>query len=501
MLARASAFIEERPWLTLAVIIAVGALLRFWNLGGPSLWIDEISSISFARVPSGLLWSDWMVYETNPPLYYFLLSFWIDVFGESEFAVRAMSVMFGLAAIAAVFAFTRALHSTHAGLLAAVFCAFSAEQLGYSQETRGYMLGLLAATLAALAMLRITDAWRERAHSVRELWPHYALYVGGATVALYTHTTFFVLPLLANIFMVWLWVFATPRRLSDALGWIGANFVVAALWAWWALMTVRQMQTGAETVSWIPSPTLHDTAAIIAHVIATRSFDSYNVLTGAAFAVVMAWGWWKLPPERRVFALVFGAGVPFVLLAISLARPIFLERTLFWVQFMYLALLGVGVLTLPWARWRFAAAALIALLLVADSLYWLRTVYREPWRDVAAIVRAQAGPRDAVLTDSAFGAVNFDYYCRRDGCANVTVLAMATERGRRGVGEFYEGPEVSSENAVAVLARYERIWVIARTTDDPTVVLEGAATLAQEDHLGDETGRMRLTVWRPGAAQ
>jgi len=109
MLARASAFIEERPWLTLAVIIAVGALLRFWNLGGPSLWIDEISSISFARVPSGLLWSDWMVYETNPPLYYFLLSFWIDVFGESEFAVRAMSVMFGLAAIAAVFAFTRAL--------------------------------------------------------------------------------------------------------------------------------------------------------------------------------------------------------------------------------------------------------------------------------------------------------------------------------------------------------------------------------------------------------
>lgn len=442
-----------------------------------------------------------MVYETNPPLYYTLLSFWIDVFGESEFAVRAMSAMFGLAAIAAVFAFTRAFYSTQAGLFAAVFCAFSAEQLGYSQETRGYMLGLLAATLAGLAMLRITDAWRERAHAVRELWPHYALYAGGATVALYTHTTFFVLPLLANVFIVWLWVFATPRRLNDALGWIGANLIVTALWAWWALMTVRQMQAGAETVSWIPSPTLRDAASIIAHVIATRSFDSYNVLTGAAFAAVMAWGWWKLPPERRVFALVFGAGVPIVLLAISLARPIFLERTLFWIQFLYLALLGVGVLTLPWARWRLAVAAVLALVLLGDSLYWLRTVYREPWRDVAAIVRAQAGPRDAVLTYSAAGAVNFDYYCRREGCANVAVLAMATERGKRGLGEFYEGPEVSLDNAASVLGRYERIWVIARTTDDPTAVLTGAAALAQEDHLGDETSRMRLTVWRPGAAQ
>ena len=205
--------------LSLAAIIALGALLRFWNLGEPSLWADEIASVSFGRAPADLLWSDWMVYETNPPLYYSLLNGWMDVFGEGEFAVRAMSVVFGLAAIAAVFMFTRALHSTFAGLCTAVFCALSAEQLGY---------------------------------------------------------------------------------------------VALALWAWWAWITVLQIQTGAETVSWIPKPAIFDTIAIVSHVVATRSFEIANVLIAGVFGAVMAWGWWKLPLEGRVLALVFGAGVPLV---------------------------------------------------------------------------------------------------------------------------------------------------------------------------------------------
>lgn len=501
VLTRTFAVIQERPWAALAVIIAAGALLRFWNLGGPSLWIDEISSVSFARVPVGLLWSDWMVYETNPPLYYFLLNGWMDAFGESEFAVRALSVLFGLGAIAAVFAFTRALHSTPAALCAAVFCALSAEQLGYSQETRGYMLGFLAATLSAYALLRICDAWRAGAHGLRELWPYYSIYAGATTVALYTHTTFFVLPLLANVFIIWLWIFMTPRRVGDALNWIGANLLVVALWAWWALITIRQIQTGAETISWISSPTIRSAVSVLSHVIATRSFDSYNVLTAMIFAVVMTWGWFRLPLERRAFALVFGVGVPFVLLTISLVKPIFLERTVFWVQFVYFGLLGVGVSALPWARWRFLIGSLFALILFGDCVHWSVTTYREPWREVAAILRAESSPDDAVLTFSAASAVNFDYYCREDGCGDIDVLAQATRRGRRGIGQFYGGPELTADNAADIVGEYERIWVVARTEDDPAGVLNGVAQREFEDRLGDPTGRMRLSVWRAMPAQ
>jgi 4-amino-4-deoxy-L-arabinose transferase-like glycosyltransferase len=501
MNARVSKLIDERPWYAILAILLAAAVLRLWNLDGPSLWIDEICSVVFAQTPFGLLWSDWMVYETNPPLYYQLLSAWMAMFGESEFAVRALSVVFGLAAIVAMFAFGRALHSAQAGVLAALFCAFSAEQLGYSQEARGYILGFLAATLSALALLRIADLWREGAKPLRLMWPHYALYAGATAVAVYTHTTFFILPLLANVFIAWLWVFRTPRRMSDAIGWAGANLVLAVLWAWWILMTIRQIQSGAETVSWIPTPTVRDTVAIVSHVVATRSFEIVNVLLAGVFGAVMLWGWWKLPVERRALALIFGVGVPFVLLSISLVRPIFLERTLFWVQFVYLACLAVGVATLPWARWRFAVAALVALVLMADALNWSRTAYREQWRELATVLRDNAEPGDAVVLYSASGVATFSYYCRRVGCDDTPVLAQATTRGKRGLGQFYEGPELTVDNAAAAVAGYRRLWVVARTEDDATPIVETVATLDGAERLNDETGRMRLTLWRVDAAE
>ncbi len=498
MSTRVSAFVDQRPWYAVLAIIVVAAALRLWNLDGPSLWTDELASVAFARAPFHLLWSDWMVYETNPPLYYSLLGGWISVFGESEFAVRGMSVVLGLAAIAAIFLFARALHSTQAGVLAALFCALSAEQLGYSQETRGYMLGFLAATLAALSLLRIAHAWREGAAPARQLLPWYALYAGTSAVAVYTHTTFFILPVLSNVFIAWLWIFRTPRRLNDALGWVGANLVFAALYAWWITITLRQIQTGAETAAWIPTPTLRDTVAIVSHVVATRSFEIFNLPFAAAFGAVMAWGWWKLPLERRVLALVFAVGVPFILLAVSFVRPIFLERTLFWVQFIYLACLAVGVATLPWARWRPVLVAAIALVLIADSMNWSRVAHREQWREIATILHDNAQPGDAVLISSATGAVVFSYYCRHLGCEDVPVLAQATERGKRGLGEFFAGPELSVGNVAEGVGGYRRIWTVARTEDDPAPLLEAVAT-PEREWLNDETGRMRFTLWRVGA--
>lgn len=484
-----------RPWaLVLAIVVFAGAL-RFWDLDGPSFWIDELSSVTISRVPFGLLWSDWMVYETNPPFYYSLLNVWLGAFGESEFAVRSLSVVFGLAAVVVTFVFARAMHSTQAGLLAALLCALSADQLGFSQEARGYIVGYVAGTLSGFALLRLGDDWRAGVSSLRQTWPNYALYVGAAAVAAYTHTTFFILPILANIFMGWVWWFRTPRRAADAFIWIGANLLLAAAWAWWVAVTLRQIEAGAETVAWVPKPHLFNYVAMAAHVIATRSFGAANVLVATVFGAIAVWGAWKLPLERRVFAIVFGVGVPFLLISISFARPVFLEKTLFWVQFVYLTCIAVGVLSLPWQRWRAALAVFVALILFVDALNWSRTAYREPWRQMAQIVGEKAGPKDAVLTDNTLTALDFEYYCRRHSCNGVAVLAVKTRFGARGVGDFFSGFEVDPANVAQIARRYDRIWVASRV-DSPAAVLDGVAEQETADFLNDPSGRMRLSVWR-----
>ena len=489
-----------RPHVLLLAILVFAAILRFWDLGGPSLWIDEISSVSFARAPFGLLWSDWMVYETNPPFYYAALNLWVRAFGESEFAVRSLSAILGLAAIFAVYKFGKAFHSTSAGLLAALFCAVAAEQVGYSQETRGYMLGFLAATVTGLALVRLTDRWLSGPSTLKQSWPDYTLYAAACAIAVYTHTTLFLLPLVANLYMVWLWVFRTPRRMSDAIAWVGANAVVLAIASWWIFITAHQVSGGAETISWIQKPNLRDVVAVMSHIVATRGFEAANLAVAALFGGLIVWGAWGLPTERRAMAIVFGVAAPFILMAVSFVRPVFLERTIFWVQSIYITCLAIGVLTLPWPRFRVAAGILAALVLLADSIYWTRTTYREPWRDIAVIVQREGAPGDAMLTYSAAGAVNLAYYCRRIPCSNVPILAEATQRGKRGLGQFFTGPEIDSQNARGVIGQYHRIWVVSRTPDDPSVVLTGAAQEIAHDRLGDSTGRMRLSLWRPNAS-
>jgi 4-amino-4-deoxy-L-arabinose transferase-like glycosyltransferase len=395
----------RRTYLALGAILVVAAAIRFWDLAGPSFWLDELYSLHFARLPHSQLWSEWMVREPVPPLFYSLLRAWVGVFGEGEFAVRTLSAFFGVLAVGGLFLLARALFSANVALLAAALAAVSSQQLEFSQQVRGYALGLLAAALALYAVVRLTDHWLAGG-PVRQSWRDLLLYVGACAVAFYTHTTFFLLPLLANLYMGWVWAFRTPRRRDAALAWIGANLVLTVLCLWWVWITYLQMQAGAEMISWIEKPDAKLGALKLAHIIAPRRFEDAKFLIVPLFGGLFLWGAWRLPMERRVLALLFGAGVPLILFAISQRQAIYMERTLFWVQAIYLPCIAGGILMLPAARLRAPVAAAACLLFLADAISWRATEYREPWREVAAIIAKRAGPNDAVLTYSRDASVN-----------------------------------------------------------------------------------------------
>ena len=119
----------RKTWLLLAGPVAFAAIVRLIGIGVPSLWGDELYSVSFSRIPMDMLWGDWMVRETNPPLFYSILKGWIALFGEQDTALRVLTIIVGLAAIGGIFLFVRALHSTQAALLAVALAAVSSLQL------------------------------------------------------------------------------------------------------------------------------------------------------------------------------------------------------------------------------------------------------------------------------------------------------------------------------------------------------------------------------------
>src|SRR3712207_6799470 len=81
-----------------AILVLLGLAVRWWNIGKASLWHDEGFTMMLAPMSPVEIVARTMR-DTHPPLYYLTLHYWIEIFGTSEEAARAMSMVFLVAAI------------------------------------------------------------------------------------------------------------------------------------------------------------------------------------------------------------------------------------------------------------------------------------------------------------------------------------------------------------------------------------------------------------------
>ncbi len=272
-------------WAALAVLlVAVG--LRAYRLAAQSFWYDEGTSVVLAARDLPTIARD-AAADIHPPLYYFLLHYWIGWFGNSEVGARSLSVLLGAALVALTWLLGRRLFGPTVALAAALLAAVSPFAVYYAQETRMYTQAALLGAASFLTMLAYLDAVTEDAGrgtkeriplSVRPsnarhlLWerrqrrPFAALRVTveatephddvaraavgrrQATVmlvtyilvtigALYTHYFAFTAPLAANLVFA---LAALRRRAWRSLAvWVGAQLVVAVAFLPWLLRSLE----------------------------------------------------------------------------------------------------------------------------------------------------------------------------------------------------------------------------------------------------------------------
>ncbi|MCI0474886.1 MAG: glycosyltransferase family 39 protein, partial [Anaerolineales bacterium] len=118
-------------WLLVALFVAFA--LRVVFLDAQSLWNDEgtsvaLSSLSLEAIINGA------ARDIHPPLYYLLLHFWMPFAGQTEFAVRFLSVIAGVLIVAVTYRVARAFFDDEVAVIAAFLTAFSPFQIYYSQE-------------------------------------------------------------------------------------------------------------------------------------------------------------------------------------------------------------------------------------------------------------------------------------------------------------------------------------------------------------------------------
>jgi len=152
--------ILDNNWLVLVGVL-FGAVLRIWGICRRPIWYDEAFSLLFSR--AGLaamlegtlnLDSTGHVAEEHPLGYYSILSFWMDIFGQSEFAARMLSVIFGVLGLYLVYLMSSLILKPNRRWIPVWFLAISPFHIHYSQEIRMYALMCVMLLTATYALFK-----------------------------------------------------------------------------------------------------------------------------------------------------------------------------------------------------------------------------------------------------------------------------------------------------------------------------------------------------------
>jgi 4-amino-4-deoxy-L-arabinose transferase-like glycosyltransferase len=139
--------------LALYAVVLMAFLVRLNSIAFQSLWRDEVDAVRFALAPLPDVVKTFSQPGFNGPLYFLMLRGWIGLAGQSEFAIRFPSLVFGVISLALIYVTGSRLFSRPIGLVAATLLAVSGYHVWYSQEAKMYAL-ITALALAAIYCLR-----------------------------------------------------------------------------------------------------------------------------------------------------------------------------------------------------------------------------------------------------------------------------------------------------------------------------------------------------------
>lgn len=157
-------------WPAVIVLLAVATVLRVVSLDS-DLWIDEVFTlVNFVRLPVGQIITDYSS-DNQHVLFSVLARLGVSIFGESAWAIRLPSVIFGIASIWAAMRLAALVYGSRVAVYTGLLLTLSYHHIWFSQNARGYTLLLFGTVLSTCLLLRGLQSGKWR------YWTTYALVI------------------------------------------------------------------------------------------------------------------------------------------------------------------------------------------------------------------------------------------------------------------------------------------------------------------------------------
>lgn len=399
-----------------AGILLSAYFLRVLQLNARPVWYDEAFAILYGEKSFAQMWYGTATQvqgtaaDVHPLFFYSLLHGWMSMAGESAFAVRFLSVAFGVATVAVIYRLAREWFDSHVGLLAAAMTALAPFPIAYAQEARMYaQLGFFAA-LFVLAYVMLEK------NSRRAWW---VVFITAGAGMLYSHNLalFF-----GAAFAIWIvWRALRRRSIKSLVPFMLAGGGILVLWS--PGLALLPSQFGKiEQAYWIGRP---DALTAMQTVLSfTTGFDNARLpplllpfaLLAAVLLIVLLLlqilrGGWR--DARVQFTALLAFAPPLLIFVVSQWHPVYITRALMPSFLMLVVLLAWLLTQVPRVMAYLVSGALVLLCLATYAFYYTYADFpRPPFRDALDFMQTQTRAGDAIVHDNKMTFFPMYYYAR-----------------------------------------------------------------------------------------
>jgi len=356
--------------------------------------LDETFSADISHRSFFHLLQSFREISTNMALYHVLLHFWMK-FGDSEYVLRSMSVLFSAATVPFIYALGSRLFGRNVGLIAAWLLAINAFHIHYAQEARAYALVVFLATVSTYVLVRNLQ------EPASASWTLYGVLL---PVMIGTHILSLLIVVAHGAAILCLPPGTIPwKGLARSAAW----FVCLSL-----PMAVLDLMVKADPLNWVPKT---DASVVLVYLVLTAGNRGTLLLVLDAIAIGLlifvagraAWRHGRTRENWGYLLVLFWFFLPFVIaLSVSVVRPMFVPRYLLFCMPAFLLAVSVGLTrirprSIAWTLG--GAISLLGLAAIPPSSFG-------DWRQVSSYVFEQAEPGDGISFYPDYAWIPFQYY-------------------------------------------------------------------------------------------
>ena len=452
-------FLDKNWAFALIVLLISSLLVRIISLLKSSIWHDEGFSLMLASRSPLDIWLG-SARDVHPPLYYEILHFWTEIFGNSVLSVRSLSLVAGIIVVWLGYQIAFMISKKrNVALLAGLLLSLNPFLIRYSQEVRMYGILGVFLLIAIIGLIKVSKDSKD--------WFGYVLYVIGVSAGLYTHYFTAMVVIAFWIYIVSIYFIKNKITLITNWRWWLANILALLIFLPWVPSMMAQF-TRAQGLGWLSKTsirTLNDTVWQFitftdARQILILIYWLVPILILGLVAYVCIKDRSKEKFSRLLALFIF---LPLIMaIMISFIRPVFHERY-FVFSAIGLCLMMALAIYYIFLNNKYLAIS-IALIIVLIQLVGIRNVYAQSNHQMSRVMvfinqNYQAG--DRIISGELYVYFDGSYY-NKTGSNFLLYTGNGRPNGYGESGLIYD-KNVYLDNLRNIPSG--RVWILGKTGD------------------------------------